>query len=266
MQNQNQKRQYIDRGWCSFAYDQELDNWVKHAEPVARSVLQDKKDDDWVRCQGTWFVGVNALNNDETGRLRNGPLLSGVAIRFISEVLDIPAITWDRAQISVCFPGYPQQSVDESDGAYNYRLKRDAAHIDGLLPEGLNRRRHLREHHHFVLGIPMMAHSEASSPLVMWEGSHHIVREKFTAYYKSVPPKEWGERDVTALYHDTRKTIFDTCKRVVITGQPGEAYLLHRLTLHGIAPWNHAGQNDPYRMICYFRPELTTPLSWLSLP
>ncbi|NKB63277.1 MAG: hypothetical protein GKR95_14540 [Gammaproteobacteria bacterium] len=260
------RRQYADLGWCAFDYDPFLHRWVQHAEPVAREELAEEKSSDWIRCNGTWYVGVNALNNDETGRLKQGPPFSSEAIRFISETFGFDDIVWDRAQISVCYPGYPQRSADEADSAYNYRLRRDAAHVDGLLPEGPTRRRHLREHHSFVLGIPMMEHSEASSPLVMWEGSHHIVREKFGAFYKEFPPNEWGNQDVTELYNETRKTIFEQCKRVVIMGRPGETYLLHRLTLHGIAPWKEKGQNDPYRMVCYFRPELSSPEDWLFQP
>jgi len=49
--------------------------------------------------------------------------------------------------------------------------------------------------------------------------------------------------------------------------RPGEATLLHRLTLHGVAPWA-AGVTAPPegRIIAYFRPLMGTVQDWLLNP
>ena len=37
--------------------------------------------------------------------------------------------------------------------------------------------------------------------------------------------------------HPTRRKVFETCPRIELPAKPGEAYLLHRHCLHGVAPW-----------------------------
>ena len=50
--------------------------------------------------------------------------------------------------------------------------------------------------------------------------------------------------------------MFETCRRVTVPAQPGEAYLVHRLALHGVAPWEDGAEApEEGRMIVYFRPE-----------
>jgi hypothetical protein len=61
-------------------------------------------------------------------------------------------ITWDRAQVSVCYPGYPKPMDGETDGQHRFRRDRDAAHVDGLLGLGQPKRRFLKEPHQFILG------------------------------------------------------------------------------------------------------------------
>ena len=62
-----------------------------------------------------------------------------------------------------------------------------------------------------------------------------------------------------------RKRIFDECERVEIIAAPGEAYIVHRLALHGVAPWRSAAVADPDgRVICYFRPETPAREDWLT--
>ena len=55
--------------------------------------------------------------------------------------------------------------------------------------------------------------------------------------FSALPAEQWGEVDATEVYQATRRTIFETCERVTVTAKPGEAYLIHRLALHGVAPW-----------------------------
>ena len=263
-----QANTFFKKGWCRFPYDPILGEWVSYTVPFARNAVKDPKHKRWLRCGDTWFVGVNALPNDAQGSVENGPPLSGIAVDFVSESLGFQDFDWDRAQISVCYPGYPQRmSESESEAAFRYRRDRDSAHVDGLLREGPDRRRHLREHHSFVLGIPMVESSPDASPFVIWEGSHEIVRKTFSQCFKGLPAERWADRDITEIYHELRRKIFQRCRRVEISADPGESYLVHRLSLHGIAPWSESATASPDgRMICYFRPEIRGPQQWLEEP
>ena len=258
------KSDFFSKGWCRFDYDSKLANWVKHALPFAREVVGHSKNQRWLRCGGTWFAGVNGLPNAADGSLADGSELECDAVSFISEILELTDFEWDAAQVSVCYPGYPQPMESENPAAYRFRRERDAAHADGLLPEGPDRRRHLREYHGFILGIPMVEYDPGASPFVVWEGSHEILREEFRRCYEALPPEHWGELDVTEIYHQARYKVFGNCRRVEISARPGEAYIAHRLTLHGIAPWQDGAKaTADGRMICYFRPENSGPEGWL---
>ena len=112
------------------------------------------------------------MPNDIHGAVGDSGPLQGKAVDFIRDELGLDGFEWDIGQISICYPGYPQPMTGESEAAFRFRRDRDAAHVDGLLPEGPQRRRHLREHHGFILGIPLVAFSEDASPFVVWEGSH----------------------------------------------------------------------------------------------
>ena len=255
---------FLVKGWCRFNYDARLANWVKYALPFAREAVGKPEYQQWLRCGGTWFAGVNALSNADDGSLAGGSKLECDAVDFIAQELRLPGFAWDAAQVSVCYPGYPQPMTSESTAAFRFRRDRDAAHVDGLLAEGPDRRRYLREYHGFILGIPMVEFEPGASPFVIWEGSHEIIRGKFRQCFEGLSPAQWGELDVTEIYHRTRYKIFECCKRVQISAQPGEAYLAHRLILHGIAPWHGDATATPDgRMICYFRPEIGGPKNWL---
>ena len=89
------------------------------------------------------------------------------------------------------------------------------------------------------------------------------MRERF----KNIPPHLWGDEDVTDIYQQTRREVFDNCKRVEIHAKPGEAFVAHRLLVHGMAAWgDSATASKDGRMICYFRPELGDPYNWLEAP
>lgn len=263
----NLARQFFALGWCRFPHDPLIANWVNGALASARASLHDPAQAKWLRYQQTWFAGVNALPNSEQGEVAASGPLRGIAIDFIAAQLGLQGFAWDRAQISVCYPGYPQPMAGESPAKARYRRQRDAAHVDGLLPEGPERRRHLREHHGFILGIPLVEFNADASPFVVWEGSQQIMRDFFTARFDGLSPDRWGEEDVTEIYHQAREQAFASCKRVEIHARPGEAFLAHRLVLHGMAPWRagaEAGADG--RMICYFRPDPFGPEEWLNHP
>jgi len=254
--------QFQTKGWCRFDADPAVSAWVAAALPFAHQAVADPANAHWMRCGGTWFAGVNALDNDKTGAIGGGSPLAG---RIVDHAYGLAGgrFDWDRAQVSVCYPGYPAQGEDESDASFAYRLNRDSAHVDGLLPVGPARRRFLREHHRFILGLPVGEGDAAAAPTVVWEGSHRIMRAAFTAAFGTAPPHTWRDIDVTDVYHAARRKVFADCRKVTLTGRAGEAYLIHRLALHGIAPWGD-GATSASRLIIFFRPELAEPAAWLK--
>ena len=263
----NHAQHFFEHGWCRFDHDARLLRWVESALPAARAARADAQHARWLRYQGTWFAGVNALANRTDSSLDGGESLQGEAIDFIAAELGLARIAWDRAQVSICYPGYPQPMPGESAGRARYRREHDAAHVDGLLREGPAQRRYLREHHGFILGIAMVEFDAGASPFVVWEGSQDIMRAAFTARFAGLDPRQWGEEDITEVYHLAREQVFARCNRVEIHARPGEAFLAHRLLLHGMAPWNPAARAGPDgRMICYFRPAAFGPFEWLHNP
>lgn len=260
-------REFFHQGWCRFPQDPALAAWVRNTLSAARKTVTAPENAQWHRCGGTWFAGVNVLPNNKHGAVEDGPPIGGQAVDFIRDNLDLGVFEWDHAQVSVCYPGYPKPMAEESKTAFGYRLNRDAAHVDGFAREGPERRRFLREHHSFLLGIPMVETCGTASPLVVWDGSHEIVRTTFQKIYEDLPPERWADIDVTERYHEVRRKIFATCRRVMVSARPGEAYLVHRLALHGMAPWDEAasaGQDG--RMVVYFRPATGGPHEWLHWP
>jgi hypothetical protein len=263
----NLASQFFSRGWCRFERDPALLDWIDAALPAARACVDDPRHARWLRYQGTWFAGVNALPNDDRGAVGGSGPLGGDAVDFIGRELGLEGFVWDQAQVSVCYPGYPLPMAGESDALLRYRRDRDAAHVDGLLREGPGRRRHLREHHGFILGIPMVEFDPGASPFAIWEGSHEIMREVFRERFAALPPAAWGDEDVTDIYRQARERVFSDCRRIEIHARPGEAYLAHRLSLHGMAPWQEgANAGTDGRMIVYFRPDTFGPFEWLNDP
>jgi hypothetical protein len=59
--------------------------------------------------------------------------------------------------------------------------------------------------------------------------------------------------------------VFQTCARVTLPLKQGEAVLLDRRLIHGMAPWA-AGAPGPAegRMIAYFRPLIPAVQDWLG--
>ena len=193
MQSALHTSRLLETGWTRFEFDPDLVAWINVALPLARAAVQSTENAQWLRCDGTWFVGVNALPNNPRGGIGHWPEIPGMAARFV-ETLGLGGFDWDRGQVSVMYPGYPQQGEDEPDSVHRFRLKRDAAHVDGLHPVGPERRRFLYEHHGFVLGIPLVDCSADASPLVVWEGSHRIMRQLFLERLGSLEPGQWADQ------------------------------------------------------------------------
>ncbi len=263
----NHAQHFFNRGWCRFAFDPQLYGWVEAARAAARATRTNPRHAQWLRYQGTWFAGVNVLPNDASGAVGASGPLRGAVLEFIGDELGLRDFAWDAAQVSICYPGYPLPMANESQAKARYRREFDAAHVDGLLPEGVDRRRYLREYHGFILGIPMVEFDADASPFVVWEGSHEIMRSAFARRLEGLAPELWGEEDITDAYHAARQQAFAECARVELHAGPGEAFIAHRLVLHGTAPWRAAAAaGADGRMICYFRPDPFGPYEWLNDP
>lgn len=256
----------IRLGWQRFGHEDAVAAWAEVARAVAGVRVRAPEERQWLRCGGTWFVGVDTLPNDSLGRVGGSEPLTGAAIDLATALYG--ALPLHRAQVSVIYPGYPKPWDGESDAAFGFRLRRDAAHVDGLLPVGDARRRHLIERHAYILGVPLTECDPGASPVTVWEGSHRIVHHAFARVLKGTPQDRWPGLDLTDIYHTARRQVFESCTRRLLPARPGETYLVHRLALHGVAPWETGAQApEEGRMIAYFRPEWTVPGDeWLTSP
>lgn len=242
----------FEDGFAVFPHDPKVLAWSVAAHMAALDVVQTLGD---LRHGGTWRVGVDELPNAADGSIGGVPLFGAW-----QGVVPKPSV-WHCAQLSVVYPGYPQQDALDTDAAHGYRLRRDAAHVDGLLPEGPQKRRHLREPHSFILGLPL--NTATASPLVVWPGSHVIMQQAFATVLADVPTDRWGDVDVTDIYQAARRDVFATCKRVEVPVLPGQATLVHRHLLHGVAPWGMGTAPIEGRMIAYFRPQVSNICDWI---
>lgn len=254
--------EFFTRGWARFDFDPDLAAWAAHADEAARAA-EAARADGMLRCGGTWFVGLEALANNGDGRLPGGPPLMGEAITFARSLYDVAL---DQGQASVVYPGYPRQGPEEDDAAFRYRVRRDAAHVDGLHRVMPGRRRRVEERHAWILGVPLNAAPAGGAPLTVWEGSHEVMRDALTRALDGVAPTDWVDVDVTELYQAARRDCFERLHRVEIAARPGEAYIVHRLALHGVAQW--AAPDSGRRAVAYFRPDPGGHETdwWLSAP
>lgn len=206
------------------------------------------------RHGGTWAVGLDLLPNAPDGSI-------GAPLPW--EDLGLAAQPLHKAQLSAIHPGYPQRDPEDTDAAHRFRLTRDAAHLDGLLALGPDKRRYMKEPHAWILGLALT--QATASPLVVYEGSHTILRAALTKALLPHDPATWGDVDLTEPYTQARRQIFATCPRVVVPQSPGEAVILHRLTLHGVTPWEQGATAPPQgRIVAYFRPLLASVHDWLT--
>lgn len=247
---------FFKRGWALYPPEPATVDWAGHALNDARRALKDPGLAEWYQCENTWFVGLDALDNDICGRVGASQPLTGRGIDFVrAHCGGWPPL--HRAQISGVFPGYPRPRAGESEAAFRYRLKRDAAHVDGVLGLGQPKRRFVREPHAFILGIPLTEADPGAAPLVVWEGSHTIMKDVFSRAFAAEPECAPEELDITEAYLEARRHVFETCERRVVHGAPGSVFLLHRLALHGVAPWQQGAKSSADgRLIAYFRPPM----------
>ena len=253
-----------DTGYIEFKHDEQIVKWAEYAGKKGNEILANSSQlAKWLQCEGTWFVGVDVLPNDSGGNFKEVKFPD--IFKRLMEKINLKS--YHKAQLSVIFPGYPKPRAGDSEAAYKYRLKRDAAHVDGLLPIGTNKRRHLIEAHGIILGIPLNNTHSGASPIVVWEGSHLIMQKEFSNLLSKVAPSGWKDIDLTDTYKKARRNCFENCKRVVIESPVGTGYALHPLLLHGITPWvsPSKGLESSNRQVAYFRPLLNNVQDWLSI-
>lgn len=245
-------------GVVVFDADPHVAGWARAALPLGIEASQDLAlRDAWLRHGGTWFVGVDALANGPDGAV------GGVALRGGWEDLVPRPKAWHRAQVSVVYEGFPKRDAGETEAAHAFRINRCGAHMDGLhLERG---RRIMREPHAFILGLPLN-HSSAC-PLVVWRGSHVVMRAALGAAIGEREVIGAGDpigADVTEAYKAARARVFERCAPVEIVMEPGQAVLLDRFAVHGVAPWRD-GDSAPVegRMVAYFRPQFEDAQDWL---
>lgn len=122
----------------------------------------------------------------------------------------------------------------------------------------------VKEPHAWILGLPLNAADAGAAPLVVWEGSHLVMgaalKEAFAGCAGALE-----DHDITEAYQVARRRVFAECRRVELPGRVGEAVLLHRHLIHGVAPWGEGAKAEaPGRMVCYFRPVLGSVGEWLE--
>ena len=236
-------------GFKLFGPDARVKLWAQAARAVAEPIItQEAVRAKNLRHGATWFVGVDILPNDAQGSISGVPL---------DGPWTLPELTMHRAQVSIIYPGYPQQDPGQSDANHDFRVRRRAAHVDGLLPVGPQRQRYLREFHAYILGIPLNVSHAA--PTVVWRGSHRIIGQALRDAIGAADPTQV---DVTKAYHAARKVVFETCEMVPLTAhEEGASFLIHRHALHGTDVWDGAPQG--HRMIAFLRPEFSSPQEWL---
>lgn len=241
------------QGFLRLPFDPRVAEWAAAARAATQDILADPGlRAEQLRHGETWFAGINVLPNDTRGAVHGVPL----AGPWQALVLDLPH---DPAQVSIVYPGYPKQDPNESDAAHRYRANRFAAHVDGLLPEGPEKRRFAREYHAYILGIPLNACAEA--PTVVWPGSHHVIGAALREALADA--SDPGKTDVTEAYHAARRAVFEASDPVPVSVNVGESFLIHRHALHGTSPWQGPPQ-EKGRMIAFFRPEFPDAQTWLE--
>lgn len=245
-----------DSGFQVFPEEIAVAQWANAAHQVALDIVHDPAmRADNLRHGNTWFVGVDALPNHSDGSINGVPLTGAWQARVALPV------AWHRAQLSVVYPGYPIRDQDETEAAHRFRCVRHAAHVDGLLPEGPHRRRYLRECHAFILGLPL--NDADAAPLMLWPGSHVAMGNALRAAIGGQDPVHV---DLTDAYQAARRAVFDCIEPVAVVAKPGQAILLHRHLLHGVAAFGQSQIAPPEgRMIAYLRPEFANGAEpWLA--
>jgi hypothetical protein len=242
-------------GFSLFPHDPKVAHWAQAAFRHVPDPLNDvAAPQDQLRHGRTWFVGLDALPNAADGRVDGVPLQGAWQAH-------VPVLPLHRAQVSIVYPGYPKRYAEETAGNHRFRITRKAAHVDGLLPVGPEKRRFAKELHAYVLAIPL--HECQAAPTVVWSGSHVIMQR---ALQRAIAGHAPSDVDVTDAYKAARQEVFETCEMVPLHMHVGQAALIHRFALHGTEVWEEDFGSDAetQRAIAFFRPAVARPGDWLK--
>lgn len=256
------------KGWHRLSASEELNAWSEVHLSAAQNCMGDKQHKQWWRYQNTWFAGVNALPNDDKGAVGDKPPLPQSLRQLLADYCQTSIQAMDQGQISALFPGYPQPDPQQSKAANHFRKHHFAAHLDGLVPHGPDRRRLLTEQHSFILGISLTDHPANAAPLMVWPGSHMILQKWLIDHLGSLPESDWCTFDLTQSYQQTRQQILADIQPQAIHLDQGDAYVFHRHMLHGMGSWppKAVDHNAQGRILAYFRPCWHQPQAWLHGP
>ena len=92
----SRRETFLQQGFLRFAADDSSLDWARHALPFAAAAARDPAQAHWLRCGGTWFVGVDALPNDGAGRVPGGPPLAGAAAARTTRCIPAPTVSSGR--------------------------------------------------------------------------------------------------------------------------------------------------------------------------
>ena len=258
----------VQQGWCRLPKSAALLSWAEAHLDAAQTGMKAPENHQWWRYQDTWFAGVNVLPNNELGAVAGQPPLPLPLLTTLADYCQAAVGELDLGQISALFPGYPQIDPQQSVAANQFRRRHYAAHLDGLVPLGPQRRRFLTEQHSFILGISLTSHPVNAAPLMIWPGSHKRIQAWLIANLSGLPTADWDQIDLTDGYQDIRKHILADTEPQALHLAKGEAYVMHRHLLHGMGHWPNsiADPHNQGRIIVYFRPCWHQPMQWLKGP
>ena len=261
------------RGWVRLGWDRPDGGLGGKAASGPTMALTQASEGAEFRCDGAWFPGDQyrwPTAQTAARRSLGVPPLGGAPLRFLAEALGFAGLAFDRAQLSVCFPGYPRQGARGDRGRLRLSLAsatppmstgcgaRCRARADG------GSRRPTASSSACRWWRPIRPRARSRSGRARTRSCAAPSREAFAG----APPERWREIDVTEAYQEARQRCFETCARVPLPARRGESTIVHRLALHGVAPWT-APANAPPRAIAYFRPDPfpgAAPDWWLTRP
>lgn len=260
-------RRGFDRdGWLRLPATTESAAWAAAARAEAEATLKTMPADQW-RSGGTWAVGRDLLTNRPTGQLSGGETLPDGWRRLTAELAGLQGLVLHAAQVSTVLRGYPRPSPGEGAAAFRFRRDRAAAHLDGLVPTGPGRVRRLAEPHAIVFGIGLSPGPGAAGALTVWRGSHRILGPALRDALAGLSDGDIPTRGLSGPYQAARRRALQACDRVALPLNPGEGVILHRHSLHGIAPWPARVPGPALgRQVAYFRPTYASLAQWRDAP
>ena len=234
-------RSFFERGWVRFPFDPEIATWVGAARAPAVQTLDDPELRRlWLRCGGTWFAGVNALPNTADGALPEHavPPLGGRAIEFIARHLGLVRIRMGQGAGLDLFSRLSATLRRGKRGRIWFSIAprrcacRRVAPVRSGPPKNTQRNPWVH---------PWPSADRCTRQRCADGGLRRLATKSCAGRFQNawrVSRRGTGRRKMwTEAYVSARRQCFERCPRVTIPARLGEVYLVHRLCLHGVAPW-----------------------------